>query len=61
MFINASTKEFTLVNNAICQAMASHSNTCYTKRWLPMFTKKLTIFLKTRHIPFQFVNRFLSR
>ena len=62
MFIDTSTKEFTAIAiNIAISSMASQSNTFYTTRWLPMFTKNSIIFLKTRHIRFLFVNRFLSR
>ena len=60
MFINTSTKDL-LLWITLSQAMATQSNTFYSTRWLPMFTKNLKIFFKTRHIPFWFVNRFLSR
>ena len=44
MFINASTKEFTLVNTAIPSYDIAFKYLLYTTRWLPMFTKILTIF-----------------
>ena len=60
MFINAFTKEFTHVNNAIPSYDIAFKQLLYYKG-LPMLTKILTIFLKMRrHIPFSFVNRFLS-
>ena len=54
MSITTSTKEFTLVNNAI----PSHDiafDTYYATRWFPMFTENMITFLKTRHIPFLFL------
>ena len=35
--------------------MTSHSNTYYTTKWLPMFSKILTIFLKGQSFPFTLV------
>ena len=51
MFINAATKEFTLVNNAFASHDVAFKHLLYTTRWLQMFTKNLIIFSKTRHIP----------
>ena len=52
MFINTSTKEFTLVDNAIpSHGIAIKHFLCY-KMVIPMFTKNSIIFLKIRHIPF---------
>ena len=52
MFINAFTKEFTLVNNAYPSHDVEFEHLLYTTRWLPMFTKNMIIFSKTTHIPF---------
>ena len=49
MFIDASAKEFTFVNNAIPSHDIAFEHIYYTTRWLPMFTKNLVIFLKTKH------------
>ena len=50
MFINAATKEFTLVNNAFASHEVAFEHLLYYK--MPMFTKNMIIFSKTRHIPF---------
>ena len=51
MFINASTKKFTLVNNAFPSHDVAFEHLLYYKM-VPMFTKKMIISSKTRHIPF---------
>ena len=51
MFINASTKEFTLVNNAFLSHDVAFEHLLYFKI-LPMITKNMIISSKTRDIPF---------
>ena len=52
MFINASTKEFTLVNNAFPSHDVAFEHLLYYKM-VAMFTKNMMIFKKKkRHIPF---------
>ena len=48
MFIDTSTKEFTLVNNAISSPGIAIEHNFYTTRWLPMFTKNSIIFFKNK-------------
>ena len=61
IFINASTKEFTLVNNVFLSHNGAFEHLLYYKMVANVFPKNMMIFSKNRHIPFQFVNRFLSR
>ena len=51
MFINASTKEFTLVNNALPSHDVAFEHLLYYKM-LAMFTKNVIISSKSRHIKF---------
>ena len=52
MFINAFTKEFTLVNNVFPSHDVAFEHLLYYKMVKPMFTKKMIIFSKARHILF---------
>ena len=44
MFINTSTKEFTLVSNSIQSYDIAFERTYFTTRWLPIFTNILIIY-----------------